>query len=326
MDEDARAKIAGKVVELGLKLGPQLWAAYQNQDKNCKAAGAIGNGVGNLVTDAGLIESKSECLLSCQNSPLTFTVSRQELDYLGVMADWEELKICIDAVFEQVSSCSLSRNFLNQYDLTHKLQYKQDLKGDEKVSQLKEYRVALQQLCIRGLKALEAQKQLQRALNEFVDKVTQSADRQNRKKRVEAIKDKLAKSAYVDHRSVEVIRQELATKILDAKRELFLTLHQYCASLTYETGSASFPDIAASSNMDQSTWSTLISQLRKMRTSALGARSPANRFQTTIKTGPGESAFPADWKRLLVSERKLYFSPPLDLVKNRYCIRVETVK
>jgi hypothetical protein len=295
---DKVKQILKKILELAIKLGPKLYGDGKSMVGNRAAADLFGKG------DAKQLENAAK-MAKEMSSPLLFGSAAYPIDYLGILADWEEFKIDNDEFFDEV------QRFL----------------GSDSINGMREYRTALRKYAVRGETLLQARKQHQDALVAYQRAFAEAATRLARKAEIEAMKNNISQQGILAQpgRNVNllsdlssVLRLELAERIKTARRQIVPLLYDYAVSVLYENCLVDFADLSSdkhvfrlTSNMSSDEVLEAEVAIQDVEIRGLQHLGPHQPDGPTIVLDTSVDAanvsFEAEWKDVLISTGQLAF-------------------
>lgn len=245
------------------------------------------------------------------------------LDYLGILADWEEFKIDIDELFDSIAAA---------------------LSGDS-VDGMQIFRTALRKLCVRGETLLEARARAQAAAIAFNRAFGEAVKREARKAEIErlaaSIKTVPFRASPVQAVTDLAIQYEAATAALRAlcdeklahlRRVALVHTYSYMADVMYEQCLASFPaTIDLSSSMTVIAWAEIYRELLQIiskEQSSRGAPQALPMLTFSTEADQGGKTFSLEWKAELRDNGQIVCRVPEGTLETKpyYRMRADTIK
>ncbi|KAF5981525.1 hypothetical protein FCOIX_4173 [Fusarium coicis] len=225
----------------------------------------------------------------------------EAVDFLGIMADWDELEITIDRVFREA---------------------RDGFKKGEILAELGDFETEMRKQVIRGRAVLKAMAKAQSAAQLYYRQLAEKAAREAVTKRISSLGE--TKQDHAKHVAKDYFGQALT----NIKRSSFVLFHECILSLIYYENKGRFPidhqgeewfrglraDIAIAGGLDVS-FTHLFDRLTELYKSAV-----ENHIEQTF---PGEisvntsthtgTVFDETWKTDLVNNNQMAFHVPADL-------------
>jgi hypothetical protein len=284
-----------KISETAGKLLPKLQKAYSNQSVYNKKVLILDNTTFKSIDKAQqaaaqVLKEEAE-RITASTMPASCMVT---IDYLDILADWDQFDVEVDSMFNELQ---------------------RELKEDS-IAGMPEYRLALKNQAIRGRTVVMAMRNMQEAMQFYHRQEAERVARESRTKQLHSLASKV-KAESQGSIARHVLRWSLIEESINARRTLFVRVHQCLLSIIYSANSACAVEmllkkrpIKADNTADQFTH--FIEDLEDLRTQV---KSKENSFgdPVTVSTsnpkfmGP---IFTRDWKECLVQYNCLYFSIP----------------
>lgn len=308
----------GKVAELILKLGSKFASDLSDWNHKEDGAASLGTKSEALVKQAAELMTKTEG----QSKSLLPAEATSPLDYLGILADWEELKIDIDELFDSIAVAL----------------------GGDQVDGMAEFRTALRKLVVRGETLLEARARAQTAAILYTRAFAEAVKREARKLEI----DRMAKSMQnvpFQTRPVEAVRDltiqyDQAANALRAlceeklahlRRVAAVDLYSYMTNIMYEQCLSSFPQqLELSSSMTNVAWAEVDKELLHVISVQQKSRSAQQSVPPLSFSTDGDEGrhFSRDWKQQLTDTGRIVCRVPDDTLETRpfYRMRMDSIK
>lgn len=306
------------MTDLVIKLGAKFLSDKKNLDRKEDGATSFGTKAAEMVKKAAALVLET----TGSGAALLPADATAPLDYLGILADWEEFKIDIDELFMNIADA---------------------LQGD-KVDGMSEFRTALRKLCVRGETLLEARARAQtaaivfnRAFGEAVKREARKAEIERMAKSLKAVPFKISPVQAITDLTV---RYESATaglralcedKLAHLRRVALVSIYSYMADIMYEQCLSSFPaQVDLSSSMTNIAWAEVQRELLQVISAQQKSRSAPQATPTLIiSTERNEDRnFNPQWRDELRDTGRLVCHVPENTLETKpfYRMRADDIK
>ncbi|KAF4340173.1 hypothetical protein FBEOM_5870 [Fusarium beomiforme] len=291
-----------KLGELAGKMSPKLEAAHASQKSYLVVVSSLD--LTSHGADAKLKQSALAGLTQVAKKVTADSLPNKEMetvDFLGIMADWDEIEVVIDRVFREA---------------------REGFKKGEELPQLGDFEVEMRKQVIRGRTVLKAMSKAQSAAQLYYRQLAEKAAR-------DAITEKISILGQTeqDH-ARHIAKRYFSQALVDIKRSVFVLFHECILSMMYYENKGSFPidndgqewfkglgaDIAIDRGL-KSSFMHFYERLMDLYKNAVGRHIdqifPGEiSVDTLTHTG---TVFDEVWKTDLVENKQMAFHIPTDL-------------